>query len=158
MSIDRYTSLLSENLKFMVKEEITDIFKFMLRHSSLTKYDFFCGFPSLFGKAVAHFEKNEPCATEGCKPVPDPREDEEENPQADLPPPSHILFVKQKIQCFTAMDLMIEEDLDYVENGLVIPMSDVDYGVARMLAGTQEPYFKELVDDCIRVGRSIVGL
>ncbi len=153
-----YKNLLSENVTLLVKEEVRDIFKFLLRRSKTNKYDFYCAFPSLFAKAVAHFEQKEVCTTPGCKPVPDPIEYEDDNvPKADVPLPTHLEYVKNKIQCFTALDL-ISDDHDYQEDVLTVPMSDIDFAVARMLSMKHKPVYKGMADECLRAGCLLVGL
>ena len=41
---------------------------------------------------------------------------------------------------------------------MIMSLSDVDYAVAYMLEATQAPVYKEMVDECLRVDRSIADL
>ena len=149
VSLSQYATVLCDNTEFLLKEEIIQIFRTLLEMKNVGKYEYYISFPKIFAAAIMHMESDCSCRLPGCM-IPLHGQATKEDGS------SHIQLLTPRILALTVYDLM-DLGLDFNESSLPVSTSDVHQCMSDIFHFTQGPAYRSILDECLNVGKDLVG-
>ncbi len=145
----RYATVLCHNTEFLMKEEICKIFKSLMKSKCVGKFEYYISFPKIFAEALIHLTSDRNCNIPGCGLPPMGYETTNGNV-------SHLQHLIPNIQVLTHFDLMDLGD-DFSESEFIVPHSDIEKCISDILDHTQGPAYRSILDECLNLGKDLVG-
>ncbi len=145
----RYATFLCHNTEFLMKEEISKIFVRLMQSKSMGKFEYFISFPKIFAEALIHLTSDRKCNIPGCGLPPMGYE----TPNGNV---SHLQYLIPNIQVLTHYDLM-DLGVDFCESEFNVPHSEIEKCISDILDHTQGPAYRSILDECLKLGKDMVG-